>query len=138
VMKLVALILVCGFLQLSAASYSQEITLKGSNIPLVSVFKSISQQTGYEVAGFEISLDKAKPVTVSAKQMPINDFLQLVFHNQPFTYKIEGRTIFVAESKKAMKRRTETRSGPVSFISQRVVTGRVTDERGNPLEGVTV
>ncbi|PPL04727.1 SusC/RagA family TonB-linked outer membrane protein [Parapedobacter indicus] len=138
VMRLVALLLFCGFLQLSAASYSQEITLKGNNIPLVSVFKSISQQTGYEVAGFEISLDKAKPVTVSAEQMPIKDFLQLIFYNQPFTYKIEGRTIFVAESQKAMKRRTENRAGAVSFISQRVVTGRVTDEQGNPLEGVTV
>lgn len=139
VMKLVALMLCCGFLQLSAASYSQEITLKGSNIPLATVFKSISQQTGYEVAGFEISLEDSKPVTVKAEKMPINEFLSVVFRDQPFVYKIKGNTIFVSEKQKRTHR--DARQSDVYRVAvgqQRIITGEVKDEEGNLLEGVTV
>ncbi|HEX8609517.1 MAG TPA: hypothetical protein VF679_12825, partial [Pedobacter sp.] len=47
VMKLTAILLLIGTLHLSAASYSQSITISKRNTTLSSLFKDVKKQTGY-------------------------------------------------------------------------------------------
>lgn len=136
VMKLLAMFMVVGCLHLSAASYSQTITLEAKGHSLKDVFSAIQKQTGYNVVYNVRFLQHSKPVSVSAKQMPLETFLSNVLKDQALTYDIREQTILIG---KAM------RNAPAPIMTntnlkeqERVFAGKVTDELGNPLEGVTV
>ncbi len=89
VMKLTALLLLVGLLHVSAATVSQTITLRGTNIPLSKVFAEIEKQTGFVVVSSYQLLEKGKPVTVNASNQPLPDFIRQVLADQPLTYTIE-------------------------------------------------
>ncbi len=134
-MKLTIVLLTAAFLNVHANCRSQTITLATKNAALKKVFSVIKEQTGFVVFYNISDLTGANPVSVDVSRMPLKDFLNLVFKNQPLDYTIEANTIM-------LHRRSE------KIISDKVVfplidtlitvMGRVTNEQGEPLEGVTV
>jgi len=136
IMKLTAVLLLMGSLHLSAASYSQTITLEAKDYSLREVFKAIQKQTDYKVIYNVRFLEGTKPVDVSAKEMPLDTFLDNVLHDQALIYTISEKTILIGKVKQKL------RSAPSLSVEaarqERIVTGKVTDKSGKPLEGVTV
>ncbi len=57
----------------------------------------MEKQTGYVVFYNYSALKRAKPVTISAKGMPLQSFLTKCFEGQPFRFVMEGKTIMVSE-----------------------------------------
>ncbi len=96
------------------------------------LFAAIKKQTGFVVWGKSDLLQKAGPVSVSVKNMPLSGFLDLVMRDQPFNYKIADKTILLF-SKPARTPDGETAEAPESPVK-----GRVTDSTGVPLIGATV
>ncbi len=92
-MKTILCLLLTGFMTVSATTYSQQITLKGENIPFARVIEAIRKQSGYTVFGAKRLFDAAKPVTIDAKNMPVAQFLKRITENQPVEFTIEDRTI---------------------------------------------
>lgn len=136
IMKLSALFVLIGCLHLSAASYSQTITLEANNSPLRDVLNTIQKQTDYKIVYNVRFLENTKPVNISAKQMPLERFLDVVLKQQALTYEILEKTILIG-------RRFERPKSPrlqtvEETLQQRIISGIVTDESGQPLEGVTV
>ncbi|TKC06395.1 SusC/RagA family TonB-linked outer membrane protein [Pedobacter frigoris] len=86
-------LLLAGFTTVSASSYSQQITLKGKNIPFSTVIEAIRKQSGYTVFGTKKILESTKPVTIDVKNMPLQQFMNVVIENQPIDYVIEDKTI---------------------------------------------
>lgn len=136
VMKLLAIFMVLGSLHLSAASYSQTITLEAKGQSLRDVFSAIQNQTGYNVIYNARFLRSTKPVSVSARQMPLEAFLENVLSDQSLVYDIREKTILIGRSPAINKHESELIMA--STQEQRLISGRVTDESGVPLEGVTV
>src|SRR5690606_3508766 len=91
VMKLTAVFLLVGCLHLSAASYSQTITLEAKAYSLQAVFNAIQKQTDYKVIYNVRFLEEAKPITVSAKQMPLEELLSKALDGQSLTYNISEK-----------------------------------------------
>src|SRR5690606_20607127 len=60
----------------------------------------------------------------------ISDVLPVLFSNQPFSYKVDGRLIKVVPKFLSSPKPTEQQ--------QFTIRGRVTDTLENPLQGVTV
>lgn len=96
VMKLTTFLLTAVFLNVSARGISQSITLSAREITLEKVFAQIKQQTGYSVLYSKERLTDGKPVTVEVKNMPLQQFLDLLFRNQPYKYAIQSHTIFIS------------------------------------------
>ena len=119
-MSLTALLLV------SLTVRAQKISLEKSNIPLAEALKDIRLQSGYSVLYDEDLISKAQKVSLRLKDVSLEDALLQCFSNQPFTYAINKRTIVV----------TPRKPQPPSVVQQ--ITGKVTDEKGQPLYGVTV
>jgi TonB-linked SusC/RagA family outer membrane protein len=120
------ILLLC--LQASARnSYSQSITYTCKDVPLEQVFKVIKQQTGYVVFYDQELLLRTKPVSLEARNLPLEPFLRKVLDNQSLDYSIENKTIII--SKKAIP----VRMPYVSPAKLPVVSGSVTDERGVPV-----
>src|SRR6476659_9677633 len=88
VMKLTAFILLSLGMQVSARSFSQKVTLSAKNQPLEQVIKKIKKQTGYSFFYNADWLQKARTVTVELRDLDIEDALDIVFKDQPLSYKL--------------------------------------------------
>src|SRR5689334_13518395 len=96
IMKLTAILLLAGCLQLSARGISQTITLSLKEEPIQKVFKEIERQTDYTFFIASELFSNAKKVTVSVKDLPLNQVLDICCKEQPFTYSISGKIITIA------------------------------------------
>jgi len=127
-MKLIAILLTVFCFQVSAGAYSQGITLKEKNAPLEKVIKSLRQQSGYSFIFDYKYLKDAKPVNVNIKEKSLEECLEKIFEHQPFSYQIREKVIVITPKKFSEERK------PV----QQPISGKVTDESGQPLSGATV
>ena len=133
-MKLTTVLLIATSLQVSAKGYSQKVTLKENNIPLQKVFEEIRKQTGYQFFYADEVLVTAKNVTVNIKKGSIEEVLDFCFQNQQLTYTISENTIIV-------KRKVivpEVNAPPPPPPTAIEIKGKITDDKGQPLEGATI
>lgn len=158
-MKLTAILILVAFMQVSAKGFSQNVTLNETKSSLDKIFTEIRKQTGYDFLYNTRLLKNTVPVTVKAKNSPLEDVLAEVFRNQPLTYTITENTIilkrkderFMEEVSKfsvmpsERDNRTFSASQSTGVVSdfaikvQRVdVRGKVIDSNGEPLIGVSV
>lgn len=128
IMRLVTLLLIASFMQVSATSLAQKVTLNEKNISLENVFKEIRKQTGYDFVYTNPQLNLAKTVTIQVKDSDLKEALDQCFLNQPLSYSIENKTIIVTNKAVAVQ----------SAIVQERVSGTVTDKNGTPIAGVSV
>ena len=129
-MKFTAIILLSACLAASAKGYSQKITLSEKNAPLEKIFSEIKKQSGFTFAYTESILSNAKKVTVEVNNVSLEQVLNICFSEQPFTYTIIEKTIVVKPKSPNEVITTE----PASID----VKGRVVNENGDPVEGVSV
>lgn len=134
-MKLTFILLTVSLLQVSARGVSQTVTLSGKDVPLKNVFNAIEKQTGYVFFYDASLLRQSKPVTLSLKDVLLENALKEVFTDQPFTWQMVNRTITIVK-----KPATDITNVLNAFIPPPPVdvTGRVLNEKGEPLEGVTI
>jgi TonB-linked SusC/RagA family outer membrane protein len=112
--------------------FAQNITLSEQNIPLERLFPKIETQSGYNFAYTREMMQGTLPVTISVKNRPLEEVLNLCFTNQPLTYKIIGNTIVVSRRSAAVK--SEVEKGLIPLVS-----GRIIDSiDGTPLVGATI
>lgn len=141
-MKLTAFLLILT-LHVCAKSSSQTITFSGKDVSLGKLFNEIKRQTGYGVFGNASLLKQTRKVSVAAVNMPLNNFLQIVFKDQPVTYRLLDKTIilykrdaplinpaYVSSNNDVDAQRETAAEDPVK--------GRVLGEDGKPLLGVSI
>ncbi len=132
IMKLTVLLLTVFCLQISAKAFSQRISLNKRNMPLEQVLKEIKRQTGiYFLYDADLLKQRSKPVSINVKDTPIEEVMTIALKSQPFSWEISENTILIKPV--AMKVIN------ASSLQQDIdVTGRIIDETGQPLAGVTV
>lgn len=135
VMRLLILFLLAGLMHVSAASYSQ-ISLRGKNISLVDALGAIRQQTGYAITADRALVSQARPVTVDAQNLSVEEFLDVILRDQPLEARIEDKTI-VLSRKSTRTLKTDSRSAFLMTAFPEV-RGRVVDSLGQPLVGASV
>jgi len=131
IMKLVIVLLITAFLQQGFSANAQLISISKENVSLHSILREIRHQSGYDFFFEKASLDNAKPVSLNIKEGTLNEVLKASFKEQPFTYSITEKTIVIKNIPKAIVNKEKDR------IQQRV-QGKVTNETGEPLVGVSV
>jgi TonB-linked SusC/RagA family outer membrane protein len=94
-MKLTAVFLLTALLNVSAKSFSQNVSFSGKNVPIEKVFVECKKQTGYSFLYPSSLLNIAFPVTIDAKEVPLEKFLQELFSGQPIGYEIRNRSILL-------------------------------------------
>ncbi len=134
VMKLTAT-LVLGFMfYASAGVWAQKVTLRGNKVSLPEVLGAIQQQTGYAYICNKDLLTKARLTNIHVKDVTVKQALDAFFDTQPaLTYVVNDAMIVVVEKK--------VKAPPIPRViadTTMTITGTVTDDRGNPLAGVSV
>ncbi|KAA2238978.1 SusC/RagA family TonB-linked outer membrane protein [Chitinophaga agrisoli] len=133
-----AMILTAVLLLVCASSSAQTITLSVKDAPLKQVLVTIKQQSGYLVFYNQDVLTDAKPVSVTARNVPLNDALDLVLKNQPVSFLIRGKMIIL--SRKTPLPATpapDLGANPAANPTQHLI-GLVRDAAGVPLAGASV
>jgi len=132
VMKLIAIILMTACLHISAATFSQNITLSEKRASIESVLNKIEKQSGYTF-WYKVELVKKLPkISLNVSNSSIEKTLETCFKDLPITYTIVQNTI-------VLKPKT-TESSAVQIINADPINvkGKVTDDQNTPLAGVTV
>jgi TonB-linked SusC/RagA family outer membrane protein len=130
-MKLTFLLLTVACLQVSAGAYSQKISLSFKEATIEKVLQEIRKQSGYSFFYDAVHLRHAKPITISIKNSSVDEALKLCFEGQPFTYEMIAKTIII--------KMVTVNAGPeVPELIDEKINGKVMDEKGNPMSGVTV
>lgn len=158
IMKLTAIFILVAFMQVSAKGFSQNVTLNETNSNLDKVFTEIRKQTGYDFLYNTRLLRNTVPVTVKAKNSSLEAVLAEVLKNQPLTYSITENTIILKrkderfmedasrfsllpsarEGNLASLKNSDLITGYTIEAAKAEVRGKVIDEAGEPLIGVSV
>ncbi len=133
VMRLTIFLLAAAIFQVNAKGVSQTINFQGNNVPLEKVFAAIKKQTGLVFFYDRSVLLGTNPVTVSVKNKPLVDFLNIILVNQPLDFSIDSKTITISRKFSALEVK-----GISLFEEVPPVTGVVRGPDGNPLAGVNV
>lgn len=128
-MKLIIVLLITSFVQASATSHAQLISINKKDTSLKEIFRDINQQTGYSFIISSELVNEFESVTINVKNATIQEVLDKCFVGQPVTYVINKRTIVVSETLITPK---------VEIPPPVLITGKVTDEKSEPLPGVNV
>lgn len=133
-MKITMLILFAALIQVSAASYSQKITLTERDAPLERIIESIKRQSGYMFFYNKEDLKESRSVSIELKNVTIEDALESCLAGQAFSFKIFDHTIVIK------KKEPELMEKVSSFFRQDslVFKGRVLDALGAPLSGASI
>ena len=126
-MKLVIIMLFSTFMQVSASSYAQKVSLSVKNVHLKDVFNLLRKQTGYDFLYNTAELNNSSRVTLNVNNEELREVLNRCFRNQPLTYTISNTTVLVRK-----------KTNVLSLMQPLTVTGKVTDTKGEPLAGVSV
>lgn len=133
----IAFLLMC--LHVSAAGFTQRVTISGKNIPIQDVFASIKKQTGYMVVCKSELLKKMKPVDLDVKDILLQNLMDLLLRNQQMEYTIGKNSIFIfPEGTGTRTSKAEPAEKNNAPLLQDPVTGKVVDSSGTPVAGATV
>jgi len=136
-MKLTTLMLFLAFMQVSASTLAQKVTLSERNASLLSIFKQIRHQTGYDFAYTAVTIQAAKPVTIDVKNMELNDVLKTIFDTQPLDYEVDNKSIEVSLKAPSFLENLKNKTANLLALPANV-HGKVIDSLGQPLVGANV
>lgn len=132
-MKFTAIILLSACLTASAKGLGQNVTLSLKDTPLEKVFIELKKQTGYDFWYENRLLEKTKPVTVTLKNVALEEALKKCLAGQPLSFTVTDKTIVITEKK--ILQQTEIKDLPLPPID---VTGKIVNEVGQPVAKVSV
>ncbi|MDB5090234.1 MAG: TonB-linked outer membrane protein SusC/RagA family, partial [Mucilaginibacter sp.] len=78
-MKLTTLMLFLAFMQVSASTLAQKVTLSERNASLTTIFEQIRNQTGYDFAYTTSTIKAARLVTIDVKNADLKEVLDRIF-----------------------------------------------------------
>lgn len=125
-MKFCTLFILLALTQVHANTFGQLVTVVEKNKSIETVFKSIEKQSGYHFFYNKTILDVNQKVTINISNTTVDKVLDQCFKDLLINYKIIGNTI-VLKSKEEVFEKQDTQ-----------INGKVTDQNGDPLPGVSV
>lgn len=128
--KLIVVLLTSAILQVSAATYAQNVTLKHDRAKLGTVLNEIRKQTDVDFVFSDKIIAASKPVSINVENVSLEAALEECFKNQPVTFTIDHKMVTIEKR-------------PASFlrIDQLIIarlSGTVKDTEGNPLPGASI
>lgn len=129
VMKIITVLLLGMLMQVSAKSLAQRISLLEQNKSLTEVFRQISRQSGYDFVYNVKTLKNTPKVSLSLKEVTLDEALNQCLSRTTLTYEIINRTIVVKEKPATL---------PEVLVLPVDIKGKVVDENSQPMMGVNI
>ena len=127
-LRMVLIIFLVGLTSLPTMAQDQTVTLKLTDVNLYELFDAIRKQTGLRFLYNAEQMKEVPKVSVDVKNKKVKDVLTEVLTGTPLTFEYNKGVV-------TLKERKATEKPQVKLIT---ITGRVVDEKGNPIPGATV
>src|SRR5690606_31026024 len=98
-MKILSFLLMVCTLHISAKSLSQTVTIHTTNERMATILQLVKKQTGYNFLYNNKVLVALSPVTISADEMPLANFLYLLLTSKNLTYTLSGKNILISKDR---------------------------------------
>jgi TonB-dependent starch-binding outer membrane protein SusC len=134
IMKLTVITLLLGLTTVSAKGIAQTVTVTLRDVSIEKAFNEIKKQTGYSFVYTESQLREAKKVSLQLTHASLSAALDACFAAQPFTYTIIEKTVVVQPKPQANYTDSAGYVPPMTLD----VKGKVLNEKGEPVAGLTV
>lgn len=129
-----ALLLAC--MHLNARMFSQRVSLHVRNTSLEAVFKEIKKQTNYGFVYLKSDLKNTRLITLTINNVSVEEALEMCLSGQDLTFEIFDRVITIH---KREKNEYNTKLSVIGDNGETIkVAGKVVDENGKPVVGVTI
>ncbi len=126
VMKLTAFLLIVACLQASATGYSQnDISISVKNVELKKLLSIIQKQTDYRFLYRDAQLPRDKKFSLELTKVSIQTVLNSILDTTSLRYRVLKDKLIVLSAANAE-------------VNSHMVRGRITDEKGQPLQGVSI
>jgi TonB-linked SusC/RagA family outer membrane protein len=131
---LMLLFLVQLFVVQKASAQERRVSLHVVNIPLSSVLNELTKQTHYKFFYSDNNINPNQKVTLNVVNKPLNDVLDQLFKETEIGFQLKNNQILL------FRKKTMAPIPVASPVSSNLirVTGKVTDDKGQPLPGVTI
>ena len=127
IMKITAIFILAGILQVSAVTYAQEhrISVEVKNGTFYEVVSQIEKQSKFMFFYKSEEIDNNQRINLNVKNKLVSEILNEITKNNNLTYKITGKHIIITK---------------LSSENQdlKKITGRIKDNSGEPIVGVNV
>lgn len=135
-MRLSLAILFVGLLQVSASTYSQNtpLTLKLENASIKQLFNSIKEHSEFTFVYNDDDIENLGKISVNVSKSTVEEILDHCLTGTGMTYEVRDKVIIIVpkEEEESIPEK------PEEISQERLITGKVTDENGNPLPGVSI
>lgn len=138
VMRWTAFLLTVLLMHTYAAGSAQNVSYSVKGAKLKQVFSAVEKQTGYVFFANELLFKETRPVTVTANNMPVFEFLNTILKDQPLEYVVQGKTIILSVKKSSFQKPAATPAETPAPVDTFIIRGKVVDEAGRPVPSVSV
>ncbi|MBL1411213.1 SusC/RagA family TonB-linked outer membrane protein [Sphingobacterium sp. C459-1T] len=125
-----------------ASVSAQKLSFSNRKVDFKTAIEEIQRQSDYSFSIKDKHLRSAVMVNLSGRDLSLEEALQLAFKNQPFGYKLGGKIIVSVDQipeKATPKNIKNNESSAIStVVQQRIVRGKVVNEYGEEMAGVSV
>lgn len=134
IIQLTCLLILTTTMMLSASTYSQQtkLELAFEEITIGELFHEIEEQTEFRFAYSNSRLDPTQKVSVNVKDEVLEDLLDNVLKNRNLSYKVIDKYVVITDAKPGKNKPSQQEK------KEKTITGKVTDDDGMSLPGVTV
>ena len=131
--RLMVLMIFLSLMQIQSSAFGQKqrLSLHVQNATVKSVFKVIEKESEYAILFKDNQVDLNRKITIQLQNQPVEKILSQVFKDTDNSFVIKNRHIVVTK-------KSAVSSTGVQQAKEIVVTGKVCDQKGIPLPGVTV
>jgi hypothetical protein len=114
------------------------IHLELRNESLKSAFQKIEKQCNFFFAYKERQLRSVGNISIKGEKRTLRETLNLILANTAFSFKHVGSSILIVKQAHSSEVQKDTRPDLGVVLDADPVSGRVTDEKGKPIAGVTI
>ncbi len=116
----------------------RKLTLSANNITIQKVFQTIKKRTGLTVFYSNELLNDREKVSVDFKEEDLGRVLDFILKGKGISYEIRRDKVIVLSKSEQKKAPNVTLTEATPVIEPILVSGRVTDEEGESLPGVSI
>jgi len=115
---------------------NQKVTIEVNNQDMKSVLTRLNKLTQIRFTYSSAVINTQKKVTIKAVEKPLSDVLEELLRPMNLGYKLEGRQVILVKGANMPSSFSNEAAG--TSAAERNITGKVSDEKGEPLPGVSV
>ena len=133
----IILLFTCVFISVAETGYTQnaKVTLNKNSVDLKEVLNEIENQTDYLFI-YNNEVNTSKTVSVKTKNGTVRNVLNLVLKDSNIDFSMEGNHIILSYIENKLK--VNEAKAVIAQQQGKIITGNVTDEKGENLPGVTI